>query len=85
MDILQQSLPQFFTTGLVATSFNLPLDVHSLLGGKSNPSDQELQDNDEGAGIYSRSVRLEYTPPMSLPSPFPRLLAHALGRILSGN
>ena len=73
MDILQQTLPDFFKTGLVATNYHLPLDVQRLIGGKGWSEHGDTNNSDE-EGIYSRTVRLEYTPPMALPSLFPRHL-----------
>lgn len=69
MDILQQTLPEFFKTGLVATDYHLPLNVQEIIGGKGPEQGDRGADEE---GIYSRSVRLEYTPPMALPSLFPR-------------
>ena len=74
MDILQRTLPTFFKTGLVATNYHLPLDVQSLLGGKARTSDTKEANGTDEEGIYDRAVRLEYTPPAALPSPFPRHL-----------
>lgn len=83
MDILQQTLPKFFSTGLVATNYHLPLHMDTILGpgsdtlanSRGNSSNHPLKEiNSENEGIYSRSVRLEYTPPVALPAPFPRAL-----------
>ncbi|KAL5532207.1 hypothetical protein ACEPAF_5771 [Sanghuangporus sanghuang] len=77
IDVLQQTLPTFFNTGLVATNYHLPLHIHSLLGathkGKGRADEQECEKCDE-EGIYARTIRLEYTPPVALPAPLPRLL-----------
>lgn len=76
IDILQSSLPEFFHTGLVSTGYHLPIHLHSLLdvGGensKSKAADRESQEE----GIYARHIRLEYTPPVALPAPLPRVLS----------
>ncbi|KAL5521180.1 hypothetical protein ACEPAG_9103 [Sanghuangporus baumii] len=77
IDVLQQTLPTFFNTGLVATNYHLPLHIHSLLGatnkGKGRADEQECETCDE-EGIYARTIRLEYTPPVALPAPLPRML-----------
>lgn len=57
--ILQQTLPEFFTTGLVSS-----LDYAVKTG----------EDRDEKESIYSPHVRLAYTPPTPLPAPFPKTL-----------
>lgn len=75
MDILQHNLPRFFTTGLVATNYELPLHMHGLLGGKGKGRAAGIEDEDDTTGgIYARNIRLEYTPPAALPAPFPRKL-----------
>lgn len=60
--ILQQTLPGFFHTGLVAS---LAEDDNSARTGGGGG---------EAQGIYSPRVRLAYTPPTALPPPFPRTL-----------
>ncbi|EMD32387.1 hypothetical protein CERSUDRAFT_108825 [Gelatoporia subvermispora B] len=59
---LQQTLPDFFSTGLIS-SLETP-----LVAGRANGKDGAEE------GIYSRNIRLSYTPPNPLPSPFPRTL-----------
>ncbi|OBZ77299.1 hypothetical protein A0H81_01782 [Grifola frondosa] len=61
--ILQQTLPDFFATGLVS---NLDTSVTSSSSQEENASEKE--------SIYSPKIRLSYTPPTPLPSPFPRTL-----------
>ncbi|KIM56583.1 hypothetical protein SCLCIDRAFT_42195, partial [Scleroderma citrinum Foug A] len=64
--VLQQTLPNFFQTGLVS-------NVDATRGpglGHSVPSDYGDVEN-----IYSPKIRLMYTPPVALPSPFPRTLS----------
>ena len=58
--ILQQTLPTFFSTGLISS-----LDIS---GGKGNGQ------SEEDLSIYSPNIRLEYRPPMPFPPPFPRTL-----------
>ncbi|OCH83832.1 hypothetical protein OBBRIDRAFT_799584 [Obba rivulosa] len=60
--ILQQTLPDFFSTGLVS-SLETP-----IVAGRENWKD------DTEEGIYSRNIRLSYTPPSPLPAPLPRTL-----------
>ncbi|KLO18900.1 hypothetical protein SCHPADRAFT_818998 [Schizopora paradoxa] len=75
IDILQQTLPGFFTTGLVNTNFHLPLSgIHGLLDRNGKGKGRADEGLDEDFGIYSRNIRLEYTPPTALPAPFPRVL-----------
>ncbi|KAH9855530.1 hypothetical protein C2E23DRAFT_866666 [Lenzites betulinus] len=57
--ILQQTLPAFFSTGLVSS-----LDTSS--------ASSSTQDDD--TSIYSPNVRLVYRPPMPVPPPFPHTL-----------
>ncbi|TFK27943.1 hypothetical protein FA15DRAFT_585528 [Coprinopsis marcescibilis] len=59
--------------------FHLPLlDTHGPLDflasdkGKQKATAEQLSDNEEP--VYSPNVRLEYTPPVPLPSPFPKIL-----------
>ena len=91
MDILQDNLPRFFTTGLAGTDYHLPLHLHGLLlggGGNGNGkgkghAEEGVSDTIDGhpldTGIYARHIRLEYTPPVALPAPFPRKL-HVEGK-----
>ncbi|KAI1787212.1 hypothetical protein LXA43DRAFT_975391 [Ganoderma leucocontextum] len=62
--ILQQTLPGFFSTGLITS-----LDTSG--GSEKGEDGEELS-------IYSPSIRLEYRPPTSFPPPFPRT-AHVEG------
>ena len=63
--ILQQTLPTFFSTGLISS-----LDISR---GKENGQ------SEEDLSIYSPSIRLEYRPPVPFPPPFPRTL-HVEGK-----
>ena len=67
--ILQQTLPSFFSTGLVTS-------LDKSTGGESGKDGKELS-------IYSPSIRLEYRPPAPFPPPFPRT-AHVEGELLVG-
>ncbi|KAI0710487.1 hypothetical protein C8Q76DRAFT_65932 [Earliella scabrosa] len=58
--ILQQTLPTFFSTGLISS-----LD---------SPSTNPHRKDDDEISIYSPSIRLEYRPPTPFPPPFPRTL-----------
>ena len=93
---MQKTLPNFFSTGLVAigshsftSALHLP-NLHSL-GGLLDPKGKgKARAEDEGEFaynssvhdiggleeeiIYSNHIRLEYTPPVVLPAPFPRTL-----------
>ncbi|KAH7909096.1 hypothetical protein BJ138DRAFT_1156108 [Hygrophoropsis aurantiaca] len=62
--ILQQTLPDFFRVGLVSG-----IDPDNTSFGSFGSSDAESVES-----IYSPNVRLVYTPPVALPSPFPRTL-----------
>ena len=75
MDVLQSTLPQFFSTGLVSTAFHLPIGhIHTLLDVNGKGKGKAIDPGQpEEEGIYSRHVRLEYNPPVALPSPFPRV------------
>ncbi|KAI0666363.1 hypothetical protein C8Q78DRAFT_1059110 [Trametes maxima] len=58
--ILQQTLPTFFSTGLISS-----LDT----SGTATPDKLE-----EDTSIYSPNIRLVYRPPTPFPPPFPRTL-----------
>ncbi|KAH9949738.1 hypothetical protein B0H21DRAFT_88273 [Amylocystis lapponica] len=62
--ILQQTLPDFFSTGLV-TSLETPVLA---------PGRDAQQRDDAVESIYSPRIRLTYTPLVPLPTPFPRTL-----------
>ncbi|KAG2138431.1 uncharacterized protein EDB93DRAFT_724521 [Suillus bovinus] len=63
--ILQQTLPDFFDVGLVSSID--PIKTPALVDSKES-------DSLEVENIYSPKVKLTYTPPVALPSPFPRTL-----------
>ncbi|KAH9912228.1 uncharacterized protein B0H18DRAFT_890469 [Fomitopsis serialis] len=81
--ILQQTLPAFFHTGLV-TSLETPLVARppaseSPEGAERGTADphcggRPARPDGDSESIYSRAVRLAYTPPHALPPPFPRTL-----------
>ncbi|KAG7440521.1 uncharacterized protein BT62DRAFT_937921 [Guyanagaster necrorhizus] len=62
IDIIHQTLPDFFKTGLVTSIDEATgqLNSSSVLLGMQH--------------IYSPKIRLSYTPPVQLPSPFPQTL-----------
>ncbi|KXN85110.1 hypothetical protein AN958_11687 [Leucoagaricus sp. SymC.cos] len=87
--VLQETLPEFFKIGLVTNvdkSTGVPVQSSSVLpltlGPSVNPldflqQDSDAQDEPTEAGvesIYSPKIKLEYTPPSALPTPFPRTL-----------
>ncbi|KAG2142938.1 hypothetical protein DEU56DRAFT_250634 [Suillus clintonianus] len=63
--ILQKTLPDFFDVGLVSSID--PTQTPALIDSRESLSP-------EVENIYSPKVRLTYTPPIALPSPFPRTL-----------
>ncbi|KAI0354011.1 hypothetical protein OH77DRAFT_533008 [Trametes cingulata] len=58
--VLQQTLPTFFSTGLISSVDTSPSHA------KSN--------HDDDTSIYSPNIRLVYRPPTPFPPPFPRTL-----------
>ncbi|KAF7315803.1 hypothetical protein MIND_00096400 [Mycena indigotica] len=63
--VLEQTLPDFFTTGLVNS-------IDSVTGTlRPIHASQSSQDVDM---IYSPNIRLSYTPPTALPPPLPKTL-----------
>ncbi|KAJ7621105.1 hypothetical protein FB45DRAFT_928392 [Roridomyces roridus] len=61
--LIQNTLPEFFTTGLVY----LPV-------ANANPLDYLSGVDQDVDTIYSENIRLSYTPPVELPAPFPKTL-----------
>ncbi|KZT64807.1 hypothetical protein DAEQUDRAFT_732163 [Daedalea quercina L-15889] len=76
IDILQQTLPDFFQTGLI-TALETPIigrkhdSASNGAGGKDLHWEGRTTQPDVES-IYSRYIRLSYTPPHPLPAPFPR-------------
>jgi len=66
IDVLQQTLPDFFEHGLVAKID--PTQSPAIVEATRNTSNADIE------AIYSPKVKLKYTPPIALPSPFPRTL-----------
>ncbi|KAF7305946.1 hypothetical protein HMN09_00749000 [Mycena chlorophos] len=67
--ILQQTLPEFFETGLITSSSDSATGLRPILGsvvGAPAPNDLD--------SIYSPNIRLSYTPPGNLPPPLPKTL-----------
>ncbi|KAG8986333.1 hypothetical protein FRB93_005329 [Tulasnella sp. JGI-2019a] len=65
IDLLQSTMPHFFTTGLVTSA--------GSNGKRSYAAPSTEQDHDDD-NVYSRAIRLTYSPPPPLPSFFPRTL-----------
>ncbi|KAK7468367.1 hypothetical protein VKT23_002883 [Stygiomarasmius scandens] len=90
IDILQNTLPHFFETGLITsidkstgepkTTSSLPLPaihlpaVNSIPGLQSSSTRTSTDSENQLESIYSPKVRLSYTPPAQLPAPFPKTL-----------
>ncbi|TCD66886.1 hypothetical protein EIP91_000784 [Steccherinum ochraceum] len=92
--ILQQTLPTFFSTGLISSldlpepppsTAQRPSFTDSLLStfttdkakGKGKAREESglhSKKQKHADGIYSPRVRLEYKPPVALPTPLPRVL-----------
>lgn len=62
IDLIKSTMPHFFKDGLVLSS--------GMLRGTKLETDL-TEDEDT---IYSRAIRMTYTPPMPFPPPFPRTL-----------
>ncbi|KZP09161.1 hypothetical protein FIBSPDRAFT_760330 [Athelia psychrophila] len=67
--ILRQTLPNFFDLGLVSSPSH-----DSLSPSNSKKASSSLTPVGEPESIYSPKIRLVYTPPVKLPSPFPTTL-----------
>lgn len=63
--ILERTLPDFFQVGLVSNVDPTRPDV----------VDVPVTESGNVESIYSPAIRLTYTPPVALPSPFPRTLS----------
>lgn len=85
--VIQQTLPEFFTTGLI-TSINKSTGSPRRANGgylplaNANPLDYHEASEEDVDSIYSPNVRLSYTPPVALPAPFPKTL-HIEGTLLN--
>lgn len=68
--ILQQTLPDFFSTGLVSS-------LDATWNIKNHEKDKAMagSSGSETESIYSSNIRLTYTPRVPLPTPFPRTIA----------
>ncbi|KAJ7822429.1 hypothetical protein B0H13DRAFT_1737818 [Mycena leptocephala] len=76
--VIQQTLPEFFSTGLI-TSINKSTGSPRQANGNFplanvNPLDYHPPLDEDVDSIYSPNVRLSYTPPVALPAPFPKTL-----------
>ncbi|KAG5642939.1 hypothetical protein DXG03_001856 [Asterophora parasitica] len=76
--VLQQTLPEFFLTGLITSidkGTGLPRSASTSIPIIStNPLDLQPYGDDDVEVIYSPKVSLSYTPPVELPAPFPKTL-----------
>ncbi|KAJ7176484.1 hypothetical protein C8R46DRAFT_988534 [Mycena filopes] len=76
--VIQQTLPEFFSTGLVTSidrSTGHPRKANgSIIVPSANPLDFRGPEDEDIDSIYSPNVRLSYTPPVALPAPFPKTL-----------
>ncbi|KIM72986.1 hypothetical protein PILCRDRAFT_735030 [Piloderma croceum F 1598] len=95
--IIQQTLPDFFSLGLVSSSIDNGKGKRKATPASSTTSGQggvpegataehpelepEPEPEPEPESIYSPKIRLVYTPPARLPSPFPATL-HVEGALL---
>ncbi|KDQ55440.1 hypothetical protein JAAARDRAFT_195818 [Jaapia argillacea MUCL 33604] len=68
--VLQQTLPEFFDKGLVASVDTAP----SILNNHDSTMKDMRKESQDVEIIYSPRIRLSYTPPEPLPSPFPQTL-----------
>src|ERR1700721_3133392 len=66
--ILTHTLPTFFSTGLVTTCADAPINLDTQT---QSPTSMDQIDIDS---IYSPDIHLSYTPPVALPAPFPQTL-----------
>ncbi|CDO73929.1 hypothetical protein BN946_scf185016.g86 [Trametes cinnabarina] len=65
--VLQQTLPTFFSTGLVSAVDTSPPNPRASAASASTHDDDIIS-------IYSPNIRLVYRPPTPFPPPFPRTL-----------
>ncbi|KAJ6551631.1 hypothetical protein B0H19DRAFT_1158380 [Mycena capillaripes] len=75
--VIQQTLPDFFTTGLITSSDKLTGSPRQANGNSlvnANQLDYHAPLDVDVDSIYSPNVRLSYTPPVALPAPFPKTL-----------
>ncbi|KAJ7231291.1 hypothetical protein B0H12DRAFT_970308, partial [Mycena haematopus] len=77
IDLIQHTLPDFFTTGLV-TSIHKSTGPRKTNGfvplANANPLDYHAPPDEDVDSIYSPNIRLSYTPPVPLSAPFPKTL-----------
>ncbi|KAJ7715717.1 hypothetical protein DFH07DRAFT_361329 [Mycena maculata] len=79
IDVIQRTLPEFFSTGLVssidsATGRSRPAISNYVPVANANPLDYHALVDEDVDSIYSPNIRLSYTPPVALPAPFPKTL-----------
>jgi len=76
--VIQETLPNFFTSGLITsidktTGFPHPSPSTSNPSANTNFLEHYVVENIDEC-IYSPNIRLSYTPPVALPTPFPKTL-----------
>lgn len=76
--VLQQTLPEFFSTGLITSvdkATGSPKSASTSIPVlNANPLDYQGYGNEDVEVIYSSKIGLSYTPPVALPVPFPATL-----------
>ncbi|KAJ6460928.1 hypothetical protein C8R45DRAFT_535273 [Mycena sanguinolenta] len=75
--VIQHTLPDFFTTGLVTSIDNSvgPRQTNSFVPlTNANSLDYHAPPEEDLDSIYSPNIRLSYTPPVPLSAPFPKTL-----------
>jgi len=73
IDVLQETLPDFFRTGLITSvdkATGTPRIPVSTFTHSANIENHVVNKDEEP--LYSPNIRLSYTPPVELPSPFPK-------------
>ncbi|KAJ7148647.1 hypothetical protein C8R43DRAFT_925407 [Mycena crocata] len=77
--VIQQTLPDFFSTGLISSIDSATGIPRRAVGNyiplaNANPLDNHPPPDEDVESIYSPNIRLSYTPPVALPTPFPKTL-----------
>ncbi|KAF9043062.1 hypothetical protein BJ165DRAFT_1415782 [Panaeolus papilionaceus] len=76
--VIQETIPDFFHSGLITSinkttgSFRAASTTDILPTANSNFHEHHYVVEDEDEAVYSPNVRLTYTPPVTLPAPFPQ-------------
>lgn len=76
IDIIRNTLPDFFTLGLItqADKATGEAKIPPPIVGSTPLSDIAVLQDSSVDHLYSPTIRLSYTPPSRLPSPFPETL-----------